>query len=66
MHGMKNMSSRGFCECDDLYRSVKDPSHTVTQPSTVFYSVRYYVLTQVLMKIMHCRLVKEYGCFRGK
>ena len=44
MHRMKNMSS--FCECgNDIHRSVKDVSYTVTQPGTIFYSVRHGILT---------------------
>jgi hypothetical protein len=50
---------------NDLHRSIKDSSHTATRPGTVFYSERHAVLTQVLMKIMSCRLVKGYGCFGG-
>jgi len=48
-----------------IHTSVKDVSYTVTQPSTVFCSAKHDVLTQVLMKITPCRLVKGYGCFGG-
>ena len=51
----------GFCECsNDLHRSIKDASYTVTRPDMVFYSLRHNVLTQVL-KITPCRMVKRYG-----
>jgi len=64
MHGMKNMFSMGLCECGNVrHRSVKDASYTVTRPGMVFYSVSYDVLTQVLMAITPCRLVKGYGRF---
>jgi len=67
MYGMKNVSPVwGFCECgNDRHRSVKDAPYTVTWRGTVFYSVRHDVLTEVLMKIMPCRLVKGYGRFGG-
>ena len=56
---MKNISPVwGFCECgNDLHRSVKDASYTVTWPGTVFCFVRHDVLTQVL-KIMPGGLMK--------
>ena len=55
MHGM-----------NDLHRFVKDASYTLTRPGTVFYSVRHDVLTQVMMKIASCRLVRGYGSFGGR
>jgi hypothetical protein len=39
--------------------------YTVTGHDTVFYSVRHNVLTQVLMKITPCQMVKCYGHFGG-
>ena len=48
MHRMKNMSSVGTCECGNDPQIRKDASYTVTQPGTVFYSVRHDVLAQVL------------------
>jgi len=48
-----------------IFTSVKDASYTVTRPGTVFCAVRHDVLTQVLMNITPCRLVKGHGHFGG-
>jgi len=48
-----------------IFTSIKDALHAVTRPGTVSYSVRRDVLTQVLMKITPCRLVRGYGRYGG-
>jgi len=66
MDGMKNMSCMGLLWLRQWSSQIL--KRRVTHSNSAgkdFYSVRHDVLTQVVMKITPCRLVRGYGRFSG-